>query len=86
MRDYKDAECDWARSTDCVPEGATASGSVRFVTAAGKQLERGELVLGGTAGIGAQAGGRAGSAANRGRSEAGGGLEATRGGVGGARL
>ena len=43
MRDYKDAEVDWAKSTDCVPEGATASGSVRFVTASGKQLVRGEL-------------------------------------------
>jgi hypothetical protein len=46
MRDFKDAETEWARSTDCVPDGATASGSVRFVTAAGKQLERGELVFG----------------------------------------
>jgi hypothetical protein len=45
MRDYKDAEVDWARSTDCVPDGATANGSVRFVTASGKQLARGELVV-----------------------------------------
>src|SRR5262249_36552001 len=44
MRDYQDAECDWARSTDCVPNGATASGSVRFVTAGGKELAKGELV------------------------------------------
>jgi hypothetical protein len=45
LRDYKDAEVDWARSTDCVPEGAVASGSVRFLTAGGKRLERGELVF-----------------------------------------
>jgi hypothetical protein len=46
LRDYKDAEVEWARATDCVPEGAVASGSVRFVTAGGKPLERGELVFG----------------------------------------
>jgi hypothetical protein len=46
LRDYKDAECEWARTTDCVPEGAVASGSVRFITARGKLLERGELVFG----------------------------------------
>jgi hypothetical protein len=45
LRDYKDPEVEWARSTDCVPEGATASGSVRFLTAGGKRLERGELVF-----------------------------------------
>ena len=45
MRDYKDAEAEWARTTDCVPEGAVASGSVRFITAGGKRLERGELVF-----------------------------------------
>jgi hypothetical protein len=45
LRDYKDAEVDWARATDCVPEGAVASGSVRFLTAGGKRLERGELVF-----------------------------------------
>jgi hypothetical protein len=43
FRDFKDAETDWARTTDCVPDGATASGSVRFITASGKLLERGEL-------------------------------------------
>ena len=46
LRDYKDAEVEWARTTDCVPEGAVASGSVRFLTASGKPLERGELVFG----------------------------------------
>lgn len=44
IRDFKDAEVEFCLKTDCVPDGATASGSVRFITAAGKQLERGELV------------------------------------------
>jgi hypothetical protein len=43
IRDFKDAEVEFARSTDCVPEGAVASGAVRFITASGKKLERGEL-------------------------------------------
>jgi hypothetical protein len=44
MRDFHDPEVEFARSTDCVPEGAMASGTVRFITASGKKLERGELV------------------------------------------
>src|SRR5262249_21225285 len=36
-------EVEFCLKTDCVPEGAVASGSVRFITAAGKKLERGEL-------------------------------------------
>jgi hypothetical protein len=45
LRDFQDVEAEWARTTDCVPEGAVASGSVRFITASGKPLERGELVF-----------------------------------------
>ena len=43
IRDFQDAEVAFCKSTDCVPEGAVASGTVRFITASGKKLERGEL-------------------------------------------
>lgn len=43
IRDFKDAEVEFCLKTDCVPDGATASGAVRFITADGKKLERGEL-------------------------------------------
>jgi hypothetical protein len=42
-RDFQDAEGEFVRTSNCVPEGAVASGAVQLMTASGKLLERGEM-------------------------------------------